>query len=324
MEAKIWRLLVSLGVPGVALGVFLILFESVGENLGPIPSEWVGPIAIIFMILVSITTFYALNLWRPLRFPQAGGANSKYKANAVRAIPIRPQGPGPYHMIMICGLSSAGKDSVLWAVKEEEKNSPEKQVKYLTKYTSRELRDHEKEEKLRDVACRVDHISENELMDGSEYFGVYEREGNFYGFKRQQAEQFLRVNPSCVIVGIYSECEKLSDLKSELASYLGSSNIEINNHWVLIQAPEGHCERRLAARNLPLKTERIKKGNIRNEYTQLKALEIQGFFNYIIDNSDTSPFQDAVHQLSDLIESKLSLGDRQDVVDRDESAFSGD
>lgn len=65
MESRILRVLVSLGVPGVALGIFYLLFRTFKWKFPEVPSAWVGPIIVLFMVLVASVTFYALSLWRP-------------------------------------------------------------------------------------------------------------------------------------------------------------------------------------------------------------------------------------------------------------------
>lgn len=65
MESKILRIVVALGVPGVALGVFYLLLRGFGFNFAPINPVWSAMIAIVFLILVSGITTYALHLWRP-------------------------------------------------------------------------------------------------------------------------------------------------------------------------------------------------------------------------------------------------------------------
>jgi hypothetical protein len=60
MEAKILRTLATLGVPGVALGVFYLLLRQFGfqfTTIGPVAS---AAIAILFLLLVAGVTLYAL------------------------------------------------------------------------------------------------------------------------------------------------------------------------------------------------------------------------------------------------------------------------
>ena len=61
----LWKVFVSLGVPGLALGVFYMLFRTFSFDFPAVPSKWVGPIIVLFMLLTSSVTFYALSLWSP-------------------------------------------------------------------------------------------------------------------------------------------------------------------------------------------------------------------------------------------------------------------
>ncbi|MFL6237106.1 MAG: hypothetical protein ACJ76N_28510 [Thermoanaerobaculia bacterium] len=65
MELNILKVVVSLGVPGLALGVFFLLFRSFRWRLSPVPKEWAGPVIVLFMVLTSTVIFYALTLWAP-------------------------------------------------------------------------------------------------------------------------------------------------------------------------------------------------------------------------------------------------------------------
>jgi hypothetical protein len=62
---KIWMLFISLGVPGLALGVFFMLFRKIKPEIPPVPPIWAGPIVVIYMLLASGLIFSALTLWSP-------------------------------------------------------------------------------------------------------------------------------------------------------------------------------------------------------------------------------------------------------------------
>src|SRR5207249_1229940 len=64
-ESRILSVLVSLGVPGVALGILYLLFRSFHWEFAQVPETWVAPIVILFMLIVGGIVFYALTLWRP-------------------------------------------------------------------------------------------------------------------------------------------------------------------------------------------------------------------------------------------------------------------
>ena len=65
MTSEIWKLFASLGVPGVALGVLYFLFRRFKWSFPRVPQAYVGPIVILFMLLVTGIVFYALKLWAP-------------------------------------------------------------------------------------------------------------------------------------------------------------------------------------------------------------------------------------------------------------------
>jgi hypothetical protein len=60
---------VSLGVPGLALGIFYMLFRTFDWEFPIVPSNWVGPIIVLSMVLTSVIIFYTLTLWRPQSRP---------------------------------------------------------------------------------------------------------------------------------------------------------------------------------------------------------------------------------------------------------------
>ena len=67
MQVKLIRALVTLGVPGVALGKFYLLLRSLNFQFSLIGPEATAVIAIIFLIVVGVITLYALHQWSPLR-----------------------------------------------------------------------------------------------------------------------------------------------------------------------------------------------------------------------------------------------------------------
>lgn len=64
-EIEVFNILVSLGVPGVALGILYFLFRKFSFSFPPVQKRWVGPIVILFMLLISSIVFYTLSLWSP-------------------------------------------------------------------------------------------------------------------------------------------------------------------------------------------------------------------------------------------------------------------
>jgi len=69
MDARVWRVFASLGIPGVALGVFYALYRGLGFTFSPVPASWTGPIVVLFLLVVGGITFFALERYAPDRKP---------------------------------------------------------------------------------------------------------------------------------------------------------------------------------------------------------------------------------------------------------------
>lgn len=65
--------LVALGVPGVVLGVFYLLLNRFGFKFREISSNWAAVIAILFLTIVGLITFYGLQQWSP----RSGSSDSR-------------------------------------------------------------------------------------------------------------------------------------------------------------------------------------------------------------------------------------------------------
>ena len=65
-EIEIFNILVSLGIPGVALGIAYFLFRKFSFSFPVVQKRWVGPIVILYMLFISCIVFYALSLWSPM------------------------------------------------------------------------------------------------------------------------------------------------------------------------------------------------------------------------------------------------------------------
>jgi hypothetical protein len=76
METKFIRALVSLGVPGVALGIFYLLLRRFNFRLSEISPTLTAMIAVLFLLIVGGITFYALYRWAPER-PQNKNITNK-------------------------------------------------------------------------------------------------------------------------------------------------------------------------------------------------------------------------------------------------------
>lgn len=65
METKFIRTLISLGIPGVALGIFYLLLKRFDFQFSQVNSNWTVVIVLIFLVIVASITFYALHKWHP-------------------------------------------------------------------------------------------------------------------------------------------------------------------------------------------------------------------------------------------------------------------
>lgn len=65
-----WKLAVSLGVPGVALAVFLFLLKQFQFDISTIPRVWRGPLAVLFIFVVGGITLFALERFGPSPDPR--------------------------------------------------------------------------------------------------------------------------------------------------------------------------------------------------------------------------------------------------------------
>ncbi|SRR6266851_438546 len=66
MEYRLWKVFASLGVPGLALGVFYMLYMAFNWNfLERLPNTWAALIIILFMVSLFLLVYHALTLWSP-------------------------------------------------------------------------------------------------------------------------------------------------------------------------------------------------------------------------------------------------------------------
>jgi hypothetical protein len=107
LESKILRVLVVLGVPGVALGVFYLLLRQFNFQFETISPTWSALIAILFLLIVGFVTFYTIHKWAPERDKQ-GIVNNRLSSNDdLLDIRIKttwgvPTGIGPHPNSLLC------------------------------------------------------------------------------------------------------------------------------------------------------------------------------------------------------------------------------
>jgi|GEM_PF-3103563 len=59
-DIGIWHIFTSLGIPGLALGIFYMLFRTFKWDFPKVPTKWVAPIIILFMLLTAGVVLYAI------------------------------------------------------------------------------------------------------------------------------------------------------------------------------------------------------------------------------------------------------------------------
>jgi hypothetical protein len=62
---ELWKIFASLGVPGLALGVFYMLFRTFKFSIPAVPKNYAGPIVVLFMLLIAGITLFALQKFAP-------------------------------------------------------------------------------------------------------------------------------------------------------------------------------------------------------------------------------------------------------------------
>jgi hypothetical protein len=90
MDYHFWRIVVGLGVPGLALGVFFALYNKLPITLAPVPPEWTGPIAILFLVLTAAVVVFAIATHRP-------AVNAPNRENK----PKLPKGYRRFHVLIV-------------------------------------------------------------------------------------------------------------------------------------------------------------------------------------------------------------------------------
>lgn len=80
-EIELWKVFVSLGVPGVALGVFYLLLRGMNFQFQEIPARWAGVVVVIFIIVTASVVLYTLTLWAPSPEEKSKGSEMIQSAN---------------------------------------------------------------------------------------------------------------------------------------------------------------------------------------------------------------------------------------------------
>jgi len=77
MEAKFIRPLVALGIPGVALGVFYLLFRKFNFQFSQVDAAWTVVVVLLFILIAGGITFYALYRWAPTKIQESNKEREK-------------------------------------------------------------------------------------------------------------------------------------------------------------------------------------------------------------------------------------------------------
>ncbi len=64
-KISLFQIFASLGIPGLALGIFYMLFKGFRWKFPAVPKQWVGPTIVIFIIVTGGIILTTLILWAP-------------------------------------------------------------------------------------------------------------------------------------------------------------------------------------------------------------------------------------------------------------------
>ncbi|MDP2876244.1 MAG: hypothetical protein Q8O00_08675, partial [Holophaga sp.] len=65
MELKYVKPLIALGVPGVSLGIFYLLYHKFDFSFSQVPPILTGAIVIVFLLIIGLVTIFALHRFAP-------------------------------------------------------------------------------------------------------------------------------------------------------------------------------------------------------------------------------------------------------------------
>ncbi|WP_318432421.1 hypothetical protein [Photobacterium leiognathi] len=77
MDIKFIKPLVTLGVPGVALGIFYLLLKSLNFEFSSVSPTWTAVIVILFLLIVGGVVLFALHRWSPNQFKDSAKEASR-------------------------------------------------------------------------------------------------------------------------------------------------------------------------------------------------------------------------------------------------------
>ena len=229
----------------------------------------------------------------------------------------RPQAANSRHnVLLICGMSSVGKDALLSHVANTLLEGLP--VNYLSRFTNRAIRPDEEEateQGVRPIPYLVERIGSKRVRDAGVHFGIFSRGTNHYAFSKEELKRWLLHSEPRLIVGVYSgPADSVPELKQDIehlvvqATSLPGSPSLADVHVLLIDASLADCKRRIDCRNLDRASAHRKKRYVVQDATDYQELVESGFFDEVIDNSDSIPFSVATKHLSKYLVGLTKVG----------------
>lgn len=208
---------------------------------------------------------------------------------------------GLHRVIILTGLSSAGKDTLLSHVsnRASELTRP---VFFPVKYTTRTPRIEERNSKgeQRSLAYEVRKISSDELKSDN-YVGVREIYGNSMGFSKNEIKSLLNQQSGVTVVIIHSYIPDVLGVQEELREFVEELKSNATVELALISTPIEDCWHRLKLRGLPDESRRGRNFEMQRFAEIIKTLKSSDSFSIIIDNSDSVPTKQSLSKLIEFL-----------------------
>lgn len=202
-------------------------------------------------------------------------------------------------VFLISGPSASGKDALL---SEAHKclGSRGFFCEFLKKYTTRGWRSTDAIEKsgVNYYEYPTEKDFEKQLSEG-EIILAYTKYGNEYGFSKRQLEENAR--KTIPTLGIISDFDNMQEVMSNLRK----NGLRVVS--ILVYAPEEDCRRRMRLRNLAEEdvNKRIDEMERDCRFIEANEEQMRETYNFRVDNSDDTKFNQASSKLYKLIEASL-------------------